>query len=160
MLNRLNLSCACWSRPGLLRNFLEIQMQCAMVDNGMTSGKRNALESLYRQFGLSGFSFDQFERQSRAQQNYQRYYQQRGQQGSQWQQNPQQHLSDAYNLLAVSKSASDSDVKKAYRRAMSKHHPDKLMSQGMPPEMIKMATEKTQQIKKAYDTIKQSRGIS
>jgi DnaJ like chaperone protein len=69
-------------------------------------------------------------------------------------------LKDAYNMLYVEKSASDAEVKKAYRRQMNKHHPDKLTARGMPEEMIKLATEKTQEIKSAYDLIKKQRGMS
>ena len=41
---------------------------------------------------------------------------------------------------------------------MSQNHPDKLIAKGLPPEMIKVATQKTQRIKKAYEMIKASRG--
>ena len=40
---------------------------------------------------------------------------------------------------------------------MNQHHPDKLVSKGLPEEMIKLATEKTQDIKAAYETIRESR---
>jgi DnaJ like chaperone protein len=40
---------------------------------------------------------------------------------------------------------------------MSQHHPDKLVSKGLPEEMMKLATEKTQEIKEAYERIKQFR---
>ncbi len=63
-------------------------------------------------------------------------------------------LDDAYAILDVSKNASDAEVKKAYRRMMNQHHPDKLVSKGLPEEMIKIATEKTQEIKAAYEKIK------
>lgn len=69
-----------------------------------------------------------------------------------------EQLTQAYQLLDVSESASDHDVKKAYRRMMNQHHPDKLVSKGLPEEMMKLANEKTQQIKKAYDLIKNYRG--
>ena len=62
-------------------------------------------------------------------------------------------------LLDVSSGSSDSEVKKAYRKMMSQHHPDRLMARGVPEKMIKMATEKTQQVKAAYETIKAARGI-
>lgn len=146
---------AYWRQPGLLRNFLEIQIQCAMVDGKMTAAKREVLNRLYQQFGLRGATFDQYEQQSRARQNYQRYYQQQRPNH----QSSRQHMNDAYDLLDINKTATDAEIKKAYRRMMSKHHPDKLMSQGMPPEMIKIATEKTQQVKQAYETIKQARGM-
>ena len=66
---------------------------------------------------------------------------------------------DAYAMLGIDKSASDGELKKTYRRLMSQHHPDKLVAKGLPDEMIKDATEKTQHIKKAYETIKLSRGL-
>jgi DnaJ like chaperone protein len=40
---------------------------------------------------------------------------------------------------------------------MSQHHPDKLIAKGLPEEMIKIATEKTQEIKAAYEQIRQHR---
>ena len=59
--------------------------------------------------------------------------------------------------FGITASASDTEVKKAYRRLMNQHHPDKLMSKGLPPEMLKMATQKTQQIKSAYEQIRKAR---
>ena len=67
-------------------------------------------------------------------------------------------LDDAYETLGVPRSSTDADLKKAYRRLMSQHHPDKLVSKGLPEEMMKLATEKTQQIQKAYDLIRETRG--
>jgi DnaJ like chaperone protein len=66
---------------------------------------------------------------------------------------------DAYAILGISRDASDKEVKKAYRRLMNQHHPDKLVSKGMPEEMIKIATEKTHKIRAAYDQIKEKRGM-
>ncbi|MGB5715657.1 MAG: DnaJ domain-containing protein, partial [Gammaproteobacteria bacterium] len=68
-----------------------------------------------------------------------------------------QSISKAYDILGISRSASDAEVKKAYRRLMSQHHPDKLIAKGLPEEMIKFATEKTQEIKAAYEQVKDSR---
>ena len=42
---------------------------------------------------------------------------------------------------------------------MSQHHPDKLVSKGLPEEMIELAKEKTQAISKAYQTLKEVRGL-
>ncbi|HIK75912.1 MAG: co-chaperone DjlA [Alcanivorax sp.] len=68
-------------------------------------------------------------------------------------------LGEAYQVLGVSEEASDQEVKKAYRRLMSEHHPDKLAARGVPEEMIRVSTEKTAEISKAYDMIKEARGM-
>ena len=70
---------------------------------------------------------------------------------------PETQWQEAYEALGVSEDASDVEIKKAYRRLMNQHHPDKLVSKGLPEEMIKLATEKTQEIKSAYETIKKAR---
>ncbi|MGB0536765.1 MAG: co-chaperone DjlA [Alloalcanivorax venustensis] len=68
-------------------------------------------------------------------------------------------LGEAYQVLGVNEDASDQEVKKAYRRLMSEHHPDKLAARGVPEEMIRVSTEKTAEISKAYDMIKEARGM-
>ena len=62
-------------------------------------------------------------------------------------------------MLGVSPDASDDDVKRAYRRLMNRHHPDKLVAKGLPEEMMRAATEKTREIKAAYDRVKEARGL-
>ena len=39
---------------------------------------------------------------------------------------------DFYEVLGVSRDVAEGDVKKAYRRLMTQHHPDKLVSKGLP----------------------------
>ena len=63
----------------------------------------------------------------------------------------------AYVTLGVEPSASDAEVKKAYRRLMSRHHPDKLASRGMPESMRPMAEARTHEIRKAYETVVEAR---
>ena len=50
-------------------------------------------------------------------------------------------------------------MKRAYRRLMSQHHPDKLVAKGLPEEMMKMAAQKTDEIRKAYERVKETRGM-
>lgn len=68
-------------------------------------------------------------------------------------------LEDAYKALGVSKESSDQEVKRAYRKLMSQYHPDKLMGQGVPEDMISMATAQTQEVQAAYELIKKSRNM-
>lgn len=64
----------------------------------------------------------------------------------------------AYTVLEISPSATDDEVKSAYRRMAMKYHPDKVATLG--PEVQKAAEEKFRKIQEAYDTIKRQRGIS
>ena len=143
----------CWLKPSLLRVFLELQIQIAYADGRLSPGTRSALKKIFAALGITGMSFDQFERQYQTGQNYQRHSQGPDR-------DPRKQLHDAYELLGVSKDVSDNELKRAYRRKMSKHHPDRLIAQGVPEEMIKVATQKTQQIKSAYETVKQVRGLT
>jgi DnaJ like chaperone protein len=68
-------------------------------------------------------------------------------------------LDDAYKALGVTKDSSDAEIKRAYRKLMSQYHPDKLMGQGMPEDMIAMATEQAKEIQLAHDLIKKHRNI-
>ncbi len=66
-------------------------------------------------------------------------------------------LDDAYKALGVSKDNTDQEIKHAYRKLMSQYHPDKLMGQGVPEEMIAVATEQAKEVQTAYDLIKKYR---
>lgn len=68
-------------------------------------------------------------------------------------------LEDAYKALGVTKENSDAEIKRAYRKLMSQYHPDKLIGQGLPEDMIAMATEQAKEIQLAYDLLKQSRHL-
>jgi len=62
-----------------------------------------------------------------------------------------------YKILEVDPSASDEEVKKAYRKMAVKYHPDKM--EGMGDEVKKAAEEKFKKLVDAYENIKKQRGI-
>jgi DnaJ like chaperone protein len=62
-----------------------------------------------------------------------------------------------YKILEIDPSASDDEVRKAYRRMAMKYHPDKVTHLG--EEFQKSAKEKFQKLQEAYENIKRSRGI-
>jgi len=66
-------------------------------------------------------------------------------------------LDDAYKALGVSADSTDQEVKKAYRKLISQYHPDKLIGQGLPEDMIAVATEQAKEVQLAYDLISKSR---
>jgi DnaJ like chaperone protein len=55
--------------------------------------------------------------------------------------------------LGITRDSTDHEIKRAYRKLMSQYHPDKLMGQGVPEEMIAVATEQAKEIQLAYDLI-------
>ena len=63
----------------------------------------------------------------------------------------------AYAVLEISPSATDDEVRSAYRRMAMKNHPDKVATLG--PEVQKAAEEKFRQIQEAYERIKKERGL-
>lgn len=64
---------------------------------------------------------------------------------------------EAYKILEVDKSASNDEIKKAYRKMALKYHPDKVSSLG--EEFEQAAKEKFQKVQEAYDRIKKERNI-
>lgn len=69
-------------------------------------------------------------------------------------------IHDAYKALGVTEDNSDQEIKRAYRKLMSQYHPDKLIGQGVPEDMVAVATEQAKEIQVAYDLIKKHRGTS
>ena len=64
---------------------------------------------------------------------------------------------DPYSILGVNQSASDEEVKLAYRQLTLENHPDKLVASGMPEEFVRQATEKMAAVNVAYSNIIQQR---
>jgi len=137
----------CRGRTTLIRFFIEIQVQAAYAD-----GRKDAAEDalLLKITHLLGFSESEF-----------RHIEQLIVAGAHaaGSQSKTNSLADAYAVLGVTADTPDKDVKKAYRRMMSQHHPDKLVAKGLPEEMMQVASQKTHEIKKAYDQVKEARGL-
>ena len=68
-------------------------------------------------------------------------------------------LQNSYQTLGVNPADSKTVIRKAYKKLMSTHHPDKLIAKGVPPDMVNVAKEKTQDIQKAWEDIKRQRGF-
>ena len=65
-----------------------------------------------------------------------------------------QYLAAAFKSLNIPPSSSEAEIKKAYRRLVSQFHPDKLIDQGLPPELLSAATERFRVIRMAYEYIR------
>ncbi|WP_428772873.1 co-chaperone DjlA [Vibrio sp.] len=161
VLQRVKISTG--GRFDLLQFFLELQISAAFADGEIHPKEREVLHQVAS--GL-GFSAAQLEQRLRMQEAAFRFQQGGfghaggGQQGQQWQQaTSASQLADAYKLLGVSEQADSKTVKRAYRKLMNEHHPDKLMAKGLPKEMMNVAKEKAQEIQNAYDLIKREKGF-
>lgn len=66
---------------------------------------------------------------------------------------------EPYAVLGVDRNADDDQIKTAYRRLIRENHPDTLIAKGMPPEFVKVATERMAAINAAFDQIGKLRGL-
>lgn len=147
----------CQRRHNLLQMFIEIQLHAAYADGVVHAKERQLLSYLCQQLGFSAQEFAHMEAMVQAQHHM--GGEQPGGRAGAGSRGRGLSLDDAYAVLNVSATASDAEVKKAYRRLMSQHHPDKLVSKGLPEEMMALAKEKTQEIRAAYDLVKESRDM-
>lgn len=146
----------CVRRHNLMQMFIELQLQAAYADGVMDSAEEQLLLRICRRLGFSESAFRQMERMVHAERHFGGAGARGGRRAA-----PQAGptLEDAYDVLGVDNSTSDAEVKKAYRRLMNQHHPDKLVAKGLPEEMMKMAEQKTKEIKQAYEKVKEARGM-
>jgi DnaJ like chaperone protein len=143
---------ACGLRHDLLRTFIELQLRAALDGNGLSPPARSILTRIAERLGLSGLEFAHMEAAVRAQQA-------RGSTAGPRTGTRGGVLAECYAELEIDAASSDQEVTKAYRRQMSRHHPDKLVANGLPESMTQMAKEKTQRIQEAYEAIRAARGM-
>jgi len=135
----------CSRQRNLMQMFLEIQVATALSDGTLHTNETRILKQAASVLGFSEQEYNVLLQRMQAQKHAHS-----GEQSS-------MDIKDAYDLLGITSTASDQEVKKAYRRQMNQHHPDKLVSKGLPEEMMEMANKKVQDIKEAYEAIKASR---
>lgn len=147
----------CMGRFDLVRMFLEIQIQAAFADGSLHPNEREVLFVIAEELGISRVQFEQFLRMMEGGQQFGGGQYQQSQGGFGQQRGPT--LDDACNVLGVKSTDEPTTIKRAYRKLMSEHHPDKLVAKGLPPEMMQMAKQKAQEIQAAYDLIKTTKGF-
>ena len=134
----------CHRRTTLIRMFLEIQVQAAFADGRLDSSESNILQHIASTLGFSQSDLDQIINMIKS--------------GGASEAGQQMTLEEAYSIIGATEEMTTADTKKLYRKLLSQHHPDKLVSKGLPEEMIKLANEKTHEIQIAWKLIQKSRG--
>lgn len=132
----------------LLRMFIEILLQAAYVDGVLHPEERKILLHICSRLGITPAQFEHLDAMAGGARGRSPHGGLRG-----------DDLARAYAVLGVSAEANDDEIKRAYRRLLNQHHPDKLVAKGLPEEMMKLASEKTHEIRKAYERIRAARGF-
>lgn len=153
----VELKRACHNRKQLMVWFLELQVQAALADGQLAFEERELLERMTKKLGLDKLTLQRLITQ------YKFYtkghsYQHSHTSGSEKEKASPTRLAQAYATLGCEEGDEQKTVKRAYRKAMSEHHPDKLVAKGLPKEMEQIAKEKAQDIQRCYEMICEANG--
>jgi len=145
-----------FARHSMLRHelrimFIELLLEAALADGNLSQAE-NAI--LMQSCAMLHIPANLFSAMLRARQGGGGSYGNRQQMPRQG-----QSVQQSYATLGLKADASAQEIKRAYRKLISQYHPDKLVSQGLPDEMMEMSKKRVREINAAYDKIKVSRGI-
>ncbi len=157
----------CHSRRDVLQVFLEILISAACADGKITQQELLVLEKIAKSLGFQQKDLHFLISTYEAEQRFRSSFHQQSAGGSRSRQRQQQYqkyssansLQDAYKILGANESDDDKAIKRAYKKQMSLHHPDKLSAKGLPDQAIELAKNKTQDIQAAYELVKEKRGM-
>ncbi len=154
-LQKFRQSCA--DRKDLMLLFMEIQIQVAFANGVLEQEERALLHVIARHLGFSTRDLDKLLEMICASADFHRETNGHAGQRTQTQREYALQLENAYKILGVTKENSDKEIKTAYKKLMTQHHPDKLRHLG--EEHVKGAEEKFRTIQKAYEQVQKERGI-
>jgi len=130
--------------------FLRLVMEVLLSKPGMHHSERRLVWAVCRELDIGRVELAQLEAMLRAQRGFRK-----SPQGSA----DAARVESAYQVLGVSRSASNKEVKTAYRRLMNKNHPDKLIANNPDSSEIAEAERKTREVRTAYELLKARRSI-
>ena len=137
---------------------LSFLVSIAIADGTLSSSERDAVYKVAELFSLSRVDVDRLITMLLAQSRFQeRSYRRTDRPDSDHQ--GLSELAMAYKALGLEASTSDANIKRRYRKLMSENHPDKLIAEGVPDELLRVATERSQEISAAYQVIQKTRGL-
>lgn len=141
----LQFRAECHGRSNLIRMFMEIQIQAALADGKIVPEENQILQRVADAIGIARGDLERLIEMIRGATH--------GATGA----GDHLELRDAYRILGVKADTPLPEIRKAYRRLRGQHHPDKLVSKGLPEEMMQLANDKTHEIRSAWECVKQAR---
>lgn len=154
--------------PNVLNFFCEQLILTAMHDSDLHQNELNVILNMTDRLRLSrqrvlnyievmrtrnGYGFGSQYHYSQQNSRQQDYHQQR----STYRPSKKDEFVNAHKILGIKESDDIQTIKRAYRKLMNEYHPDKLVSKGLPKEMLESAKTRAQEIQAAYDLIKSER---
>ena len=124
-------------KPDVLVQLLDCLFHIAEADGGIDEAELTYLRAVAGHFGLTERAFERVRATHLG---------------------PDQR--DPYTVLGVARDAEDEAVKRRYRELILRHHPDRLVAQGLPAEFVDVATKQMAAINAAYDEVARARGMS
>ncbi len=137
-------------RPELRSTFLRLLTEVSLSKGRIRASERALLWAVCKELDIGRVELAQLEAMLRAQRAFR--------------QSPagevdSARVRDAYSVLGVDRSSTNDDIKKAYRRLMNRHHPDKLAASNPDSSELATAQKRTRDIRAAYETLKVRRSI-
>lgn len=137
-------------RRDLRQLFVRLLIEVSVAKTQVRPKERALVWSVCEALGVGRVELAQIEAMIRAQKGFRR-----SPQGDA----DRARLKQAYAELGVSPDADNDEIKRAYRRLTNRYHPDKLSASNPSLEEMKVAEQKTQRIRKAYEMLKARRSI-
>ncbi|MDB0008521.1 co-chaperone DjlA [Luminiphilus sp.] len=131
----------------------------ALADGTFSEAEREALYQVAALLSLPQREVDQLISMANAQAQFQERYSSQSDYRRSGQSSATNALHTAYAALGLQTDATSSEIKRRYRKLMSENHPDKLIAEGVPDELLRVGTERAQEITAAYEVIRESRGL-
>jgi len=124
-------------QPARMRDIVSLLASVAMADGSLHRDEERMIRSVARELGLSSRDYDEAMAMF----------------------NPTVNLDAAYATLGVAPDASDTEVKKAYRKLAKEYHPDVLASKGLSDDFKRFAEDKMKAVNAAYASVEKARGL-
>ena len=137
-------------RPELRILFVRLVLEVVLAKDRMHQKERALIWTVCTEFDIGRVELAQLEAMIRAQKGFR--HSPAGDADA-------RRIRQAYESLGVDESASNDEIKKAYRRAMNKSHPDKIASSNPDQAVVAEAEKRTREVRAAYEMLKARRSI-